>query len=91
MLLEIRFKRLIERRESDHENWEDFLRIDARDKGGGENEFGQGVQGGFSRFMIINAGIKKVVCEKRYQSGAESLLSVAGVQVCVLNEEVEKY
>lgn len=41
--------------------------------------------------MIINSGIKRVVCEKRYQSGAQSLLEQAGVEVDVLNEEVEQY
>ena len=41
--------------------------------------------------MIINSGIKRVVCEKRYQSGATSLLEQAGVKVDVLIDEVEKY
>ena len=41
--------------------------------------------------MIINSGIKRVVCEKRYQSGAQSLLEQAGVVVEVLIDEVEKY
>jgi dCMP deaminase len=41
--------------------------------------------------MIINSGIKRVVCEKRYQSGAQSLLEEAGVKVEVLVDEVEKY
>ncbi len=41
--------------------------------------------------MIINSGVKRVVCEKRYQSGAQSLLELAGVSVDVLNEEIEKY
>jgi len=41
--------------------------------------------------MIINSGIIRVVCEKRYQSGAQSLMEQAGVKVDVLNEEVEKY
>ncbi|MFH0808101.1 MAG: cytidine/deoxycytidylate deaminase family protein [archaeon] len=41
--------------------------------------------------MIINCGIKRVVCEKRYQSGAQSLLEQAGVKVEVLIDEVEEY
>jgi dCMP deaminase len=41
--------------------------------------------------MIINSGIKRVVCEKRYQSGAQSLLEEAGVLVEVLIDEVERY
>lgn len=39
-----RFKRMFERnRESDPRTWGDFLKIDARDKGMGESETGQGV------------------------------------------------
>ncbi|MBS3087109.1 AAA family ATPase [Candidatus Pacearchaeota archaeon] len=41
--------------------------------------------------MIINSGILRVVCEKRYQSGAQSLLEEAGVSVEVLVNEIEKY
>ena len=41
--------------------------------------------------MLINSGIVRVVCEKRYQSGAQSLIEQAGVKVDVLNDEVEKY
>ena len=41
--------------------------------------------------MIINAGIKRVVCEKKYQSGAENLLIMTGIQVDILNKEIEKY
>ena len=41
--------------------------------------------------MIINVGIKRVVCEKKYQSGAENLLMMAGIQVDILNNEIEKY
>ncbi|MCK5321570.1 cytidine/deoxycytidylate deaminase family protein [Candidatus Pacearchaeota archaeon] len=41
--------------------------------------------------MIINSGITRVVCEKRYQSGAQSLMEQAGVKVDVLNDEVERY
>lgn len=41
---EVRFKRMVERaRESDPVSWEDFLKVDARDKGEGEAESGQGV------------------------------------------------
>lgn len=41
---DIRFKRLVERnRESDPKNWEGFMRIDNKDKGIGEEEYGQGV------------------------------------------------
>lgn len=41
--------------------------------------------------MIINSGIKRVVCEKLYQSGAKDLMDAAGVNVEVLINEVEKY
>ncbi len=41
--------------------------------------------------IIINSGIKRVVCEKKYQSGAENLLVKAGIQVDILNNEIEKY
>jgi len=41
--------------------------------------------------MIINVGIKRVVCEKKYQSGAENLLMMAGIQVDILNNEIERY
>lgn len=41
--------------------------------------------------MIINSGIKRVVCKKRYQVGEQSLLESAGVIVEVLDEEIEKY
>ncbi len=37
--------------------------------------------------MIINSGIKRVVCEKRYQSGAQSLMEEAGILV----EEIKEY
>lgn len=41
---EIRFKRIVERgRESDPKTWEDFLRVDDRDKGLGEAPTGQAV------------------------------------------------
>jgi len=41
--------------------------------------------------LLINAGIKKVVCEKRYHRGAQELLEKAGIEVNVMNKEVEKY
>ena len=56
---EIRFKRMIERnRESDPKNWEDFLRVDAKDKGIGEATTGQGVGLCMEQadMMIMNTG-----------------------------------
>ena len=43
--------------------------------------------------MLINAGIKRVVCEKRYHQGqdTEKLFKAAGVKLDILNNEVEKY
>jgi len=41
--------------------------------------------------MIINTGIKRVVCEKRYHASDEDLFKQAGIPVDVLNDEVEKY
>ncbi|MBS3176510.1 cytidine/deoxycytidylate deaminase family protein [Candidatus Woesearchaeota archaeon] len=43
--------------------------------------------------MIINAGIQRVVCEKRYHTAQESreLFNQAGVQLDVIHDEVEKY
>lgn len=43
--------------------------------------------------MIINAGIQRVVCEKRYHAGAESedLFRQAGVEIDFFDEGVEKY
>ena len=43
--------------------------------------------------MIINAGIKKVVCEKRYHAGMESeeLFRMSGVELSILNDEIESY
>lgn len=40
---------------------------------------------------IINAGIKKVICESKYHQGAEELLKEAGIDLLHINEEVEKY
>lgn len=43
--------------------------------------------------MIINSGIKRVVCEKRYHQGKESedILNQACVKLETIREEVEKY
>jgi dCMP deaminase len=43
--------------------------------------------------LIINCGIERVVCEKKYHAGAESeqLFRDAGVELFYFNEEVEKY
>ena len=43
--------------------------------------------------LIINCGIKRVVCEKKYHAGAESeeLFRQAGVKIEFFNNEIEKY
>ena len=43
--------------------------------------------------MIINAGIKRVVCEKRYHADSDTLemFKQAGVELAIMNDEVEKY
>ena len=43
--------------------------------------------------LLISAGIKRVVCEKRYHGAVDSrkMLQEAGVQVEVLNDELEHY
>ena len=43
--------------------------------------------------LIINCGIKRVVCEKKYHAGAESeeLFRQAGVTIEFFNDEVERY
>ena len=43
--------------------------------------------------MIINAGIKRVVCEKRYHADADTveLFKEAGLELVIMNNEVEKY
>ncbi len=43
--------------------------------------------------MIINAGIKRVVCEKRYHDDADTieLFRQACVELKIVNNEVEKY
>ena len=43
--------------------------------------------------LIINCGIKRVVCEKKYHAGAESeeMFKTAGAQLDFFSEEVVKY
>ncbi len=43
--------------------------------------------------IIINAGIKKVICEKKYHAGKESeeLFSQAGMEIEFLEDKIEKY
>ncbi len=43
--------------------------------------------------MIINAGIKRVVCEKRYHADADSIemFKQAGVELVIINNEIEQY
>jgi len=43
--------------------------------------------------MLVNAGIKRVVCEKRYHAGkdGEEVFKQAGVQLDYFDETVEKY
>lgn len=43
--------------------------------------------------MIINSGIKRVVCEKRYHAGSESeeMFRRVGLELDYVNEEVENY
>ena len=43
--------------------------------------------------MIINAGIKRLVCEKRYHADKDTfdLFKKAGIEVVVMSNEVEKY
>ena len=43
--------------------------------------------------LIINSGIKRVVCEKRYHAGQESeiLFTQAGVKLEILSEEYMQY
>ena len=57
--LEIRFKRIVERdRESDPKTYDEFLKVDSRDKGFGEKETGQGVGKCMARadYTLINEG-----------------------------------
>ena len=41
--------------------------------------------------MIINSGIKRVVCEKKYHQGEEELFEQAGVKLELLSDETETY
>ncbi|MDB4303472.1 cytidine/deoxycytidylate deaminase family protein [Desulfosarcina sp.] len=43
--------------------------------------------------LIINCGIKRVVCDKKYHKGKESedMFKEAGVKLEILNDEVETY
>ena len=43
--------------------------------------------------MIINAGIKRVVCEKRYHADADTIdmFKQACVELTIVNNEFEKY
>jgi dCMP deaminase len=43
--------------------------------------------------LIINCGIKRVVCEKKYHAGAESeeIFELAGVKLEFMCDEVMKY
>ena len=43
--------------------------------------------------LIINCGIKRVICSSRYHAGAESeeMFAIAGVEIDFFSEEVEKY
>ncbi len=64
---EIRFQRLTERnRESDPKTWEDFLRVDDRDKGIGESQTGQAVGKcmQLADFTLINSDTLENIKEK---------------------------
>jgi dCMP deaminase len=43
--------------------------------------------------LIINCGITRVVCERRYHAGAESeeMFRVAGVTIEFMNDGVQSY
>ena len=43
--------------------------------------------------MIINAGIKRVVCEKRYHAGSETeeMFRVVGIELDYFDETIEQY
>lgn len=43
--------------------------------------------------LIINCGLKRVVCEKKYHDSADSLemLKTAGVEIVHLSEEIQQY
>lgn len=43
--------------------------------------------------LIINCGIVRVVCEKKYHAGQETehMFKEAGVELCFFSEEIQKY
>ena len=43
--------------------------------------------------LIINCGIKRVVCERKYHAGGESelMLKAAGIQLDFVHDELQKY
>ncbi len=43
--------------------------------------------------LIINCGIERVVCEKKYHAGAESeeMFSIAGVEIKYMSEDIMNY
>jgi len=43
--------------------------------------------------MIINAGIKRVVCEKRYHADSDTIemFKQAGIELTIMNNEFEQY
>jgi dCMP deaminase len=43
--------------------------------------------------IIINAGIKRVICEKRYHADKDTieLFKKSGVELTVMSKEVENY
>ena len=43
--------------------------------------------------MIINAGIKRVVCEKRYHADADTIamFKQAGIELAIMKDVVETY
>jgi len=43
--------------------------------------------------MIINSGIKRVVCEKKYQAAADSeaMFRQVGVELAYFSEEIQQY
>lgn len=43
--------------------------------------------------MIVNSGIKRVVCERKYHAGkdSEDLFKKTGVELNILKDEVQKY
>jgi dCMP deaminase len=63
--------------------------------------FGIGVEGGtiYCKMvpcdvcckMLVNAGIKRVVAQRKYHQGGDDLLKNAGVKVSILEDTVEEY